>query len=347
MADLARQLDGHTSVEPQFDGAPDVAAFKFRAFLSYSHRDTKWARWLHKALEGYRIEKDLVGRETPFGPVPKTLRPIFRDREDFSAGHSLTEQTLDALEASQFLLVLCSPHAAQSRYVSEEIRHFKSLGRTDRVITIIVDGEPGDGERECFPPAVRFRLGPDNELTGEREEPIAADLRDVGDGKDLTLSKVVAGLLGVGLDEVVRRAERARRRRKRLLGSAAIAVIALIVGASAGWWGALSVTSRLNSAELMSLTRDAADICERGHRVAAAGHAAEVRRIAFALQCVDAMEAGLDGPAENSHLPPRVASIFEVNLVILRKARDEGKLTPEQTEAMDRAELFAARYGGH
>ena len=81
------------------------AAIKYRAFLSYSHRDKAWGRWLHSALEGYRIDKDLVGRETSAGPVPKTLRPIFRDREDFSAGHSLTEQTLAALEASQFLIV--------------------------------------------------------------------------------------------------------------------------------------------------------------------------------------------------------------------------------------------------
>jgi hypothetical protein len=73
---------------------------KYRAFLSYSHRDMAWAKWLHAALEGYRIDKDLVGRETPAGPVPQTLRPIFRDREDFSAGHSLTAQTLAALEAS-------------------------------------------------------------------------------------------------------------------------------------------------------------------------------------------------------------------------------------------------------
>jgi hypothetical protein len=35
-------------------------------------------------LERYRIDKDLIGRETPFGPVPRTLRPIFRDREGFS-----------------------------------------------------------------------------------------------------------------------------------------------------------------------------------------------------------------------------------------------------------------------
>ena len=106
------------------------AAIRYRAFLSYSHRDTSWGKWLHSALEGYRIDKDLVGRETPVGPVPKTLRPIFRDREDFSAGHSLTEQTLAALEASQFLIVICSPNAAQSKYVNEEIRRFKTLGRS-------------------------------------------------------------------------------------------------------------------------------------------------------------------------------------------------------------------------
>ena len=96
----------------------EATQFKYRAFLSYSHHDKAWGKWLHSALEGYRIDKDVVGRETAAGPVPKTLRPIFRDREDFSAGHSLTAQTIAALEASQFLIVICSPNAAQSRYVN-------------------------------------------------------------------------------------------------------------------------------------------------------------------------------------------------------------------------------------
>ena len=77
--------------------------FRYRAFLSYSHRDTAWGKWLHGALESYRIDKDLIGRHTSTGAVPKTLRPIFRDREDFSAGPSLNEQTRAALESSHFL----------------------------------------------------------------------------------------------------------------------------------------------------------------------------------------------------------------------------------------------------
>ena len=73
---------------------------KYRAFLSYSHVDTPTAKWLHAALEGFAIGQDLVGRETELGPIPPTLRPIFRDRDEFVAGASLNEQTLIALEQS-------------------------------------------------------------------------------------------------------------------------------------------------------------------------------------------------------------------------------------------------------
>ena len=206
--------------------------FKYRAFLSYSHGDKTWGKWLHHALENTRIDKDLVGRETAAGPVPKTLRPIFRDREDFSAGHSLTAQTLTALGASQFLIVICSPNAAQSKYVNEEVRRFKILGRADRVIPVIVDGESGDPTRECFPPALRCKLGADGQITDEHEEPIAADAREQGDGKEIAKQKVVAGLLGLGLDEIVRRAERARKRRNRFWAALAGVFLLLAVGAS-------------------------------------------------------------------------------------------------------------------
>ena len=211
----------------------EPVAFKYRAFLSYSHRDTSWAKWLHAALEGYRIDADLAGRKTPVGPVPKTLQPIFRDREDFSAGHSLTEQTESALEASQFMIVLCSPNAARSQYVNEEIRRFKARGGGDRVIPLIVGGEPADPEQECFPPALRFKVGPDGALTDESEEPIAADARPQGDGKNIAKIKLIAGLLGLGFDEIVRRAERARRRRNRILVSVVAAFLFLAVTASA------------------------------------------------------------------------------------------------------------------
>ena len=206
--------------------------FKYRAFLSYSHRDQAWAKWLHAALESYRIDKDLSGRAAAAGPIPKTLRPIFRDREDFSAGHSLNDHTFAALKAAQFLVVVCSPNAAQSEYVNEEVRRFKMLGRAARVIPVIVGGEPGDSARECFPPALRFRVAADGAITDEREEPIAADARAQGDGKEIAKQKVVAALLGVGLDEILRRAERARKRRNRFWAALAGVFLLLAIAAS-------------------------------------------------------------------------------------------------------------------
>ena len=62
----------------------------YRAFISYSHADTGWARWLHRGLESFRIDKDLAGRETATGIIPPALRPVFRDRDDFTAGHTLS-----------------------------------------------------------------------------------------------------------------------------------------------------------------------------------------------------------------------------------------------------------------
>jgi hypothetical protein len=138
-------------------------ALKYRAFISYSHVDTSWARWLQGKLEGFRIDKDLVGRETATGTIPKNLRPIFRDRDDFMAGDTLAEQTLEALDASQALIVICSPASAKSHYVNEEISFFKSRHPDRQVFPLIVGGTSGDPKDECFSPARKFEVNPSGE----------------------------------------------------------------------------------------------------------------------------------------------------------------------------------------
>ncbi|MDA7949455.1 MAG: TIR domain-containing protein [Hyphomicrobiaceae bacterium] len=205
-------------------------SYRYTAFLSYSHRDNGWASRIHRALERFRIDDRLRERATFIGPDPGSLRPVFRDREDFSAGESLDRQTREALEASAFLILLCSPSAAQSEYVNQEVLLFKQLGRGERIIPVILDGEPDSPEVECFPPAMRYRVTKTGRLSKKKEDIIAADVRSTGDGWTLTLAKIVARMIGVGTDEVFARAERERRNRLRIRAIIGLVIAALATG---------------------------------------------------------------------------------------------------------------------
>ena len=89
--------------------------YKYRAFISYSHSDEKWAAWLHKSLETYKLPKHIVGAETAFGPVPERIAPIFRDREELSTATSLGDVLTQALDDSACQIVICSPNASVLR----------------------------------------------------------------------------------------------------------------------------------------------------------------------------------------------------------------------------------------
>jgi tetratricopeptide (TPR) repeat protein len=202
---------------------------KYRAFISYSHRDSKWADWLHKGLETYRPPKTVIGTHTPRGVVPKRLAPIFRDREELASATDLGTVISEALQQSACQIVICSPQAAKSKWVNEEIIAFKRLGREDRIFCLIVGGEPNAtdlpnrADEECFPPALRFRLGPDGRLSDARTEPIAADAREGKDGKRAAKLKLIAGVLGLGYDALRRREQQRRNRRLFALTCAALA----------------------------------------------------------------------------------------------------------------------------
>ena len=119
----------------------DPRAFHYCAFLSYGHRDSEMARWLHESLEAFRVPKGLVGRNTANGPIPARLTPIFRDRHELAASGDLGSEIEVALSQSRFLIVLCSPAAAASRWTGAEIDRFKKLRPDGCVLAAIVDGE--------------------------------------------------------------------------------------------------------------------------------------------------------------------------------------------------------------
>jgi len=213
--------------------------FKYWAFISYSHQDKSWGDWLHKALETYRVPKRLVGRASRDGAVPKRLFPIFRDREELPTSADLGENINQALTQSPYLIVICSPKSAVSRWVNEEVKAFKAMGREDRILCLIVDGEPNASDKpnsgllECFPEAVRYRVDSNRHITAERTEPIAADAREGKDGKVNVKLKLLAGLLGVSFDELRQRdKQRQFWRRVQLAATAAT----LICATASGWF---------------------------------------------------------------------------------------------------------------
>jgi tetratricopeptide (TPR) repeat protein len=195
---------------------------RYKAFISYSHRDRAWSAWLQRALERYRIPKRLVGTPGAFGPIPARLAPVFRDREDLSSAADLSTEVKASLEASESLVVICSPAAAKSRWVDEEVRHFISLGRGNRIFALIVEGDPqaDDLEQRCFPPSLT------RNADGTSREPLAADARKWADGKLLAKLKIVAGILGIGLDDL-RRRDMQRRHRMWMLSMGGALSIAL------------------------------------------------------------------------------------------------------------------------
>lgn len=70
-------------------------------------------RWLHHALETYRLPRQLVGTESPFGPVPRRLPPVFRDRDELPASGDLGANLRAALADSASRSCCAQPQGCQ------------------------------------------------------------------------------------------------------------------------------------------------------------------------------------------------------------------------------------------
>ena len=198
----------------------------YKAFISYSHRDAKWAKWLHRSLERYVVPLDAYPPEEQLeadgSKRNRRLTPVFRDRDEMPASGSLDAAIQEALESSENLIVLCSPNSAGSQYVNTEIDIFRNLHPDNerKIYALIIEGEPSD----CFPPA----------LIEGGAEPIAADAREAGDGKSDAKLKLIAGMLGVGFDRLKQR-EATRQRNRLLTMVTVVSAVAVMTSVLALW----------------------------------------------------------------------------------------------------------------
>ena len=158
---------------------------------------------LHRRIEQYRLPPPVV---TKLGLQSARVRPIFKDREELAAASSLSDSLQQALHDSEFLIVACSPAARGSRWVDQEIRHFREVHGADRVLAVIVGGA---ADEAVFPDALTATKP---EEGAAPLEPLAADWRDDGDGPTAASLKLIAALVGADYDDLAQR-DRALRLR--------------------------------------------------------------------------------------------------------------------------------------
>ncbi len=184
-------------------------AFIYDAFISYSHRDMDWAKWLQHRLENYRIPKDLCDR----GERGSHLK-VFRDQTDL-AGVELQQALRKELDTAEYLIVLCSPSSAKSHWVDDEVKYFISTHDAHHVIPFIVDGEPEseNPELECYPPRLR---------SSDEHHFLGANVQEIG--KNKAFLKLLSILLDVRFNRIVDRDKQRRRRTVAIVSGIAVAI---------------------------------------------------------------------------------------------------------------------------
>ncbi len=198
--------------------------YKYFAFISYSSQNIAWGKRLQKKLEGYRMPATLCSEH---GWKRKPLNPVFFAPTDIQPG-GLTVELQERLRASKHLIVLCSPHSAQSTWVGKEIEYFYSLGRSEHIHFFIVDGKPhsSDIKTECFNPIIE-QLGLPEILGANIHENIYP-LPWLN--RERAYVQLITKLLGVEFDSIWQRHKRLLLHRIALGTMAVLAVLLSLVG---------------------------------------------------------------------------------------------------------------------
>lgn len=134
---------------------------------------------------------------------------------------ALSVEGRDAAEAeenSQWLAVICSPWLKESEDAMNVIRRFKQRKGQERILAVLLEGEPADSFPKELCSRERTVVGEDGvtRVITEEVEPLAADLREKDSGKqkkllDDAVLRIAAPVFGLNYDDL-----RQRHREKKL-----------------------------------------------------------------------------------------------------------------------------------
>jgi WD40 repeat protein len=205
----------------------------YKAFISYSHAvDGRLAPAVQQSLHRFA---------RPWYRL-RAIR-VFRDEASLSASPALWSSIAEALDGSEFFLLLASPEAAESGWVDQEVRRWFERREPSHLFVVLTGGDlewdagAGDfdwGRTTALPPVARGKF---------LEEPRWIDLRWARTADDVSLrnarfrgaiADLAAPLHGRPKDELVGEDVRQHRRTIRLAAAAAVGLAVLAALSSAG-----------------------------------------------------------------------------------------------------------------
>lgn len=126
--------------------------YKYFAFISYKSDDLIEAWSLKKRLDSYKLPTILCKQ---YNKKRKPTHEAFLDKTNIQPG-DLTDELRENLDNSRYLIVVCSPRSAESKYVTEEIEWFTRNGRENEMFLFIIESDPDPSKIEkSFNPAIR------------------------------------------------------------------------------------------------------------------------------------------------------------------------------------------------
>ena len=183
--------------------------FKYYAFISYSHKDKKWANWLYRKLSAYRLPR-IVKKSNR--DLPRSLTPLFLDEYHLQAG-KIRDNINKELDSSKNLIVICSPNIIEPNgdginWIDYEVEYFSRSGKTNRIIPVLVEGDKSTSFCDTL----------------KKLDVLAQDVPKHKEAR--IISNVVAGLLELDPDLLWR--DEQRRRKKRMIFTSCLAALGIL-----------------------------------------------------------------------------------------------------------------------
>ena len=223
-ADETRRSEAPSSPTARSEGgSPD--GMPYDVFISYSRHNADQADKIERDLEKYPLPREIRKR------LGRRHLNVFRDLSDMTGNRLEPALELHLLN-SRTLVVLCSPAARRSQYVSLEIHRFAELRDAEHIVPVLVGGgannDPSvDAAEWAFPDALEDVLG---------SGPLAADLSQAWNTKSRRAKlargspwvQLVADIVGSTTDDLRERIAKSERRRLQSMVAILMVVLAVV-----------------------------------------------------------------------------------------------------------------------